>query len=112
MADALARWLPSRLDRFAVTAPSPDVASPPERFHAGRTAQDRSTSGSYPPPVRIKPSMARAGSSAGVVAQLFDGSAQQAGHVHLADAHLGRDLGLGHLLEEAQLQNSTLAFGQ
>src|SRR5690349_17560223 len=46
------------------------------------------------------------------VAELGQRAGQQPGHVHLGDAELGRDLGLGHVAEEAQQQDLLLARRQ
>jgi hypothetical protein len=44
--------------------------------------------------------------------QLVQTPSQQARHVHLRYPEAFRDLALGHVLEEAKLQNRQLAFGQ
>src|SRR6201994_4237201 len=46
------------------------------------------------------------------VAELGEGPGQQAGDVHLGDAELGRDLGLGQVAEEPEQEDLLLARWQ
>jgi hypothetical protein len=107
----------------------PGARRTPRRSHGGESLR-KSASGSARTithhPGRVPPPPLLQGSRQGVAlvttrcsvsliseetgTQGLEGASEEAGDVHLRDAELLTDLGLGHLLDEAHVQDPTLAF--